>query len=230
MMCKYNSMVQTTLDFLSPGSVLISEQLYLEMLDIDEPVYNDVFAIGGPGLSYDVSDKLMSAVLTTSQKTSQIFFENIRISREDATAQLQTKIGLFGGMATLLCVLTLIVIYRNRIAHLEYERNRVWLLKALGCEGRLLKRIYRRTSLAVLILVVTSVNLLCLGYRVLTGPFQLFATGSLLDDLWLASRLECYGFPWLFCLLPQAVFLTAFYLILCLTSRRLSETSEAVKG
>lgn len=219
----YNSMIQTTLDFLVPGSVLISEPLYMSLLGLDEPLYNEVLAIGGPDLSYDVSDKLMAAVVTTSQESSEIIYQNIRITREDSKSQLRTRISLLGGVASLLCVLTLIVTYRNRMAHISYEQSRVWLLRALGCEDKLLKRIYRRSSFLGILLVTVIVNTLALGYYVITGAFRLFATGSLLDNFWLATRLEFYGFPWLFCLLPQVIFLIMFYLILRFANQGLTE-------
>lgn len=214
----YDSMVQTWLDFLAPGTVLVSERLCMDLLELDEPVYNTVMAMGGTDLSYDVSDKLMSLISTSVR----IQFQNLRLESDTHRMQLLTRTALLVGIAALLCVLSLVITYRNRMAHLEDERNRVWLLWALGGEDELLSRIYRRTS-AVWIEVAAVINVLCLGHYIFTGSFRLFDTGSLLNDLWFAVRLEFHGFPWAFSLLPQVMFLFAYYFMIYKTSKKISK-------
>lgn len=194
---------QTVLDFLSAGSILISENLYCTLTGLDTVQYNYVLAIGNDDLSYDTTDKIMSAISTASY----IRFTNNRIERATAKQELLTNILSLGSVGAITCILSIIILYWNRQCFYAAEQGRVNLLKNIGADNALIRKIYCSKYiryLAVCILLLNACTFLANGYRNYS-PFvpegELFATWSSICTY--ASN----NFPWLVILTPQCAFL-----------------------
>lgn len=198
LMQQFPNEIQTAIDFLLPGTVLVSEKLYMTLFDLNEPCYNYVAAFGNAKLSYEVNDLIASSIAGNQG----IRFENNRIKKADLQKQLKTDIIALGSISLLVCVFSLMIIYRNRVFLYETEQERMRLLKCLGCEPHMLSSCYREYLGAkfsfFLILFCTT---LVFAYKFLTSSFRTLPFFS--DRVSMFFSFDLYMFPlWVMFLLP----------------------------
>lgn len=202
-MQRFPSYQQTSLDFLIPGSVLISESLYFELFSVDSILYTDVYAFGNNSLSYDVGDKLMSSITTNKN----ISFTNNRIAKETAKKGLLTDCIFIGSIVLFICIITIIITFRNRQYLYTYENDRILLLRKLGCQLSVIKKMYQTKTVFFIIpyaLILNSTVLLLFAYR---NYIDFVSADNILSTLLKICSFAFYKFPWTLLVLPQIVFL-----------------------
>lgn len=194
---------QGVIDFLVPGSVLISETLFCELFKLPAITYNDVFAVGNNRLSYDVGDKLMSKITGNRQ----INFTNYRIERETSRNVLLTNIITYSCIAILTCLLGVVLLWFNRTRLFLSERSRISLLKNLGCSNHIITASYMWGIEYWLIPFTIILNVFVL----VVGAYQRYAAviaESRFFSFWSMLFQTAYlNFPWMLLILPQVILL-----------------------
>jgi hypothetical protein len=200
---KFPSVIQTSMDFLVPGSILISEQAYCELFDLDEMVYNQVFAYGAADADY-TSDKLMSYVSTSSQ----ISFSNFRSEKATSYSQVQITALFLGGIALVSCACAILMIIRHRAVWMEVERPRMELLKQLGCPTEVLRKLEPSNRLWLLG-AVGFLDAALLLYRIISRYGAYYGLGTVpLGKIWEPMlQMGLYQFPLAVFFLAQAAYL-----------------------
>lgn len=202
-MHSFPSRAQTAMDFLIPGTVLMSETLYKTLLEMDEPRYNYVLAFGNNRLSYDVGDKIMSGIT----KNAGIQFENHRIEKDTAYTLFKTDALSLGGIALFMCIFAIMFIRRNRIFLLEVEEGRIALFRQLGCNQKMLSQIYRRYSGTIQIPIALLINAVVIPWLFCHEYDGIYSAESFADAWSLISKLALHHFPLALLLLAQGVYL-----------------------
>lgn len=200
---------QTAMDFLIPGTVLMSETLYKHLFGMDEPRYNYVLAFGNDRLSYDVGDKIMSGIT----KNAGIQFENRRIEKDTAYTLFKTDALSLGGIALFLCVFAVMFIRRNRVFLLEVEEGRIALLRQLGCDQKKLSRIYGRYAGTIQIPLALLINAVAIPWLFFREYGGIYAAESFADAWRLVSKLALHHFPLALLLLAQGLYLCVLALL-----------------
>lgn len=209
-MREFPNQAQTTLDFFSPGTILVSEVLFQELFNLDEPIYNYVLAFGNNKLSYDVGDKIMSAL----SRNPNITFTNHRIEKETSYTLFRTEVLSLGSISAFVCILAVIIIYRNRMYLFEVERDRINLLRRLGCGGKMLSKMYKRSFGTVLIPIAIVLNAIAIPALFYHKFAAYFAAESAVDMWSLVLMRALYQFPLPLLILTQAIYLTVFASVL----------------
>lgn len=203
-MRRFPSAQQTTLDFLLPGSILVSEKLYKELTDSETILYTSVFAFGNDDLSYDVGDKLMSAI--TANKS--IRFTNNRIEKATAKQLLLTDLISLGTVAVIVGALSIIILYWNRQYLYAVEQNRILLLKNIGCNHSFIKKMYDTRAEYCLIpfaLIINASTIFTFAYR----DYSDFVAVDNIFSTWSAiCALAFRDFSWPLLIIPQIAFLS----------------------
>ena len=201
MMRSFPSMAQTMLDFLNPGTVLVSEALYSELMGLTDTRYNYVFAVGDSRLSYEVGDKLMSRLAAGTS----VSFINNRVQTQMNRQKFSTDATILTIGALLASILTILILQHNRVYLLATEEERISLLKRLGCPAEMIQKMLAPRVGRWLILVGATLNLMIVlgtGWQ----EFHIFVPeGSLLPRLERVCMLAFYDFNWILLLLPQLV-------------------------
>lgn len=202
MIYRFPSHAQTTMDFLTPGSILVSESLYCSLLSMDEIRYNYVFAVGNNNLSYDVGDKLMSYIASGRG----VSFTNNRIQTETIRNSFLTSVSALSIVAILTCVLTLLILYRNETYLYAVEEARISLLSSMGCPREIIARIYSsKLELWALpfAILLNVISVLTIAYR----DYSLFVPGGAFLARWeMICSYAFNDFPWIILILPQLGF------------------------
>lgn len=208
-MRRFPSQSQTTVDFLSPGAVLVSEALFQKMFGLDEPLYNYVLAFGNSRLAYDVGDKIMSAIT----RNHSILFTNHRIEKDTSYTSFRTEALALGSISAFICILSIIIIYRNRMYLYEAERDRIELLRRLGCSEKLLSKMYKRSFKLILVPIAIAINAIAIP-ALFYHKFGAYFGGGSAADVWrLVLHRALHEFPLSILLLTQAIYLVFFALM-----------------
>lgn len=210
MIYRFPSHSQTTMDFLTPGSILVSEALYCSLLSMDEIRYNYVFAVGNNNLSYDIGDKLMSYIASGRG----VSFTNNRIQTETLRNSFLADVSALSIIAILTCVLTLLILYRNKTYLYAVENARISLLTSMGCPRKIIAKMYSSKLepwVLPFAILLNGISVLTIAYR----NYSLFVpAGGLLARWKMICSYAFNYFPWIILIVPQLGFL---FLLICLS-------------
>lgn len=198
-----NKIMQTGRDFLLPGTILVSENLYKHLFDIENMNYNYVMASGDHQLSYDVSDKKM-AMITNNPL---IYFTNKRMEKERVRKDFLMDVCFLGGIAAFFCIVSLFLLYRNRLEFLESEQSRIRLFELLGMKDKMAAYLYERSYWITLALFAFCLNVMIL----VTGLYYNYRSVTdvvyFMDQWKLIAKLGLYQFPWKICIIVQLLYI-----------------------
>lgn len=200
------------MDFLAPGTVLVSEDLFSRLLDRTEIRYNQVFAVGDSSLSYKIGDKLMSGIAAGTA----VSFENNRVQTEMNRQKFMTDVSILTIGAFAVCILTLLILQHNRAYLYAAEQERLSLLTRMGCPREAIQKMLAPrvgrwiSSFGVLLNLIL---VLSIGWM----EFHLFVPEGTLSARWARiCLLAFYDFDWLLLALPQSI----LWLLIVLTLHR----------
>ena len=189
--------------------ILVSEDFYNRILDKENSLYNMVIAYGNDAMSYETTDKIMSAI-TTNQT---IHFENVRLNKETKWKQMMNHCTILGVIAVLVCISATVIIYRSRILFFEKERNRITLLKNLGTDRKLLRKLYHANQMYLLFPVIFVIGALLLVSSFVSRYYSVIRLSDLSDLIRLSLIVGLQNFPIMFLLAVYLLYCTILFII-----------------
>ena len=207
---------QTALDFLVPGTVLVSEQFMRDYLNEDSLRYNGVLAFGNNKLSYEVGDKLMSAI----PRTPALQFINHRIERETERVSARTKNFILCLILFVICGFSITILYQNRVILYTSEQEKVSLLKNLGADGRFLRILYGRNPVRHLLMISLVTNLAFLPILFFSKYGRLYSYANPISQWKTVFNISLHYFSLPLLFVPQVVFLFMLFLMYRWTFKR----------
>lgn len=200
---RFPSTAQTMMDFLTPGTVLVSEELYSRLLDRSEIRYNEVFAVGDSNLSYEIGDKLMSGIAAGTS----VSFENNRVQTEMNRQKFMTDAAILTIGAVLSCILTLLILQHNRTYLYAAEQERNMLLTRMGCPQEAIQRMLAPRLGRWLVsfgVILNLILVLAIGWQ----EFHFFVPEGTITARWTRIiLLAFYDFNWIILFMPQIIVL-----------------------
>lgn len=215
---QFPSVIQTSMDFLLPGSILISERAYCSLFGMEEMIYNHVFAYGSQDADY-TTDKLMSYICSNKQ----INYSNYRQEKAEKYQQLLITEFFLGGIALINCIFALLMILRHHILYIEIERPRSELLKQLGCPRGIFQNTNSINHIWLMIFsFVVLLDFALLLYRIVYCFGSYYGLGDVsLSKIWRPiSQVGLYQFPIAVFFLLQLVYFMVLILMTKTHSRQ----------
>lgn len=210
--------LQQSIDFLLPGTVLVSEKLYLELSGQDEIRYNHVMAYAKENATFHATDCQMSAI-TDSQRVS---FTNYRLERERQRTENSMILLILSCIVMMVLLFLLVMIYRNRIILMDGESAYIDLMRTLGCRQEILDRIFQRRPWKQLLAFHITINAGIAAARWGLGYGSMLLSDHSFGNICRLLQYCIYDFPWEWYLGGQIVMLALLFILLELPFRRIS--------
>ena len=192
---------QTSYDFLTPCTLIVSETLYRQICRLPEMLYTRVMARGSHQMTYEAGDVLMSRIAAGSSMD----FINRRADNEALSRQTLLSVLFLAIVAVMISAVTAVMLRRHAQAMRSSTQRRDALLSRLGAEPEWMRRLSRNRMLwlVVPLLIVFDFALAAVmnhGILALYLPAGLMRAGLLTATyffsyypwkLWLAGQCLC---------------------------------------
>lgn len=193
---------QTSYDFLTPCTLIVSETLYRQLCCLPEMLYNRVMAWGSHLMTYEAGDVLMSRIAVGGS----VDFINRRADNEARSRQTLLSILSLTVIAVMIGAVTAVLLRR----HTQAMRSSTWqrdvLLQRLGAEPDLLRKLSnnRMLWLTVPLLMVFD---LALAVVMNHGILALYLPLGFIRAVLLTATYFSSYYPWKLWLAGQIAYL-----------------------
>lgn len=200
---------QTAMDFLTPGTVIVSERFMQKYLNDDVLCYNRVLAFGNSRLSYEVGDKLMSAI----PRKPSLSFSNQRIERETKRTSARTKNLILCLILVVICGFSFAILYQNRVILYESEHERISLLKNLGADRGFLKDLYSHNPVMLLFMLSLCINIVLIPVLFFREYGRIYSYSNPVSQWRAVFAISLHYFPLPLLFIPQIGYLFLLFMM-----------------